>query len=449
MSLKYLRANIEEEKQLVWELKGLISMYYETFNENEKKHFEDAIRAKISQIKILNNSIPELVKNISFARELPKEPYKYYEKNNEQTYGKKQIISVRHTDGSTERKIAIKKSEKEDYIKSLQISSDSLKNLKKKKKETKEFVNEYKKPNTYIKMSNKIFSNISNKLIVGGYFNGVKISLIQGDFTILLKSYVSMMLMTTLISFFIGIAIMVFFLFLNITAEFPFIQLIDFSSSNFLMRLLSVIIIIPLTPIIVFTSMYFYPSLERASIEKKIDYEMPFATIQMAAIAGADIEPSNIFRIVALSKEYPSISKEAKKLMNQINLYGYDLINALTNVAQASPSKEWAELLNGISTTIKSGGDLSKFFTKRAETLLFEYRLKKEKATKSAETFMDIYISVVVAAPMLMMLLLVLMSMSGMGMNIPIPVLTVLIVAGVSLINIIFLVSLHMNRSRL
>jgi len=169
----------------------------------------------------------------------------------------------------------------------------------------------------------------------------------------------------------------------------------------------------------------------------------------MSAIAGADIEPSNIFRIIALSKEYPHIRNEAKKLMNQINLYGYDLSTALRNIAATSPSKEWTDLLSGISTTIKSGGNLSKYLDKKAESLLFNYRIAREKATKSAETFMDIYISVVIAAPMLMMLLLIMINISGIGFNIGVSVLALLIVLIVSLINILFLVFLHLSQKKI
>ena len=168
----------------------------------------------------------------------------------------------------------------------------------------------------------------------------------------------------------------------------------------------------------------------------------------MSAIAGADIEPSNIFRIISISKEYPCIRKEAKKIMNQINIYGYDLITALKNVAAASSSESWTDLLNGISTTLKSGGDLSKYLNKKAESLLFEYRLKREKAIKSSETFMDIYISVVIAAPMLMMLLLIMMSISQIGLALSVPAITIIIVGVVSVINLLFLMFLHLNQKK-
>ena len=135
--------------------------------------------------------------------------------------------------------------------------------------------------------------------------------------------------------------------------------------------------------------------------------------------------------------------------MNEINVLGHDLITALRHSAFNSPSDKLAELFNGLATTLTSGGNLPLFFDKRAQSLLFEYRIEKEKYTKTAETFMDIYISVVIAAPMLMMLLLIMMSISGIGFSLSVPMITIIVVSSVSLINLIFLVFLHLNQKKI
>ncbi len=110
------------------------------------------------------------------------------------------------------------------------------------------------------------------------------------------------------------------------------------------------------------------------------------------------------------------------------------------------PSTKLAELLNGLATTINSGGDLPEFFDKRSQTLLFEHRIEKEKNTKSAETFMDIYISVVIASPMILMLLLMMMSISGLSW-LSTSMITLIMILGVSLANVIFLTFLHIKQS--
>ena len=87
-----------------------------------------------------------------------------------------------------------------------------------------------------------------------------------------------------------------------------------------------------------------------------------------------------------------------------------------------------------------------KFFEKRSESLLATYRLDREKYTKIAETFMDMYITVVLAAPMILMVLLVMISVSAAGSNFSSLNMTVLIIGIISLINVLFLILLHLKQ---
>ena len=92
-----------------------------------------------------------------------------------------------------------------------------------------------------------------------------------------------------------------------------------------------------------------------------------------------------------------------------------------------------------LSSTISSGGSLNEFFEKRAETLLTEYRLEREKFTRVAETFMDIYISIVIAAPMILMLLLIMISISGISIGFTTQQMTLLIILIISAVNVLFI----------
>ncbi|MBI5803431.1 type II secretion system F family protein [Candidatus Pacearchaeota archaeon] len=304
-------------------------------------------------------------------------------------------------------------------------------------------IEEKEKPRTYIKMSNRLFSKLALATIKKDIFQDLQNDLVKSGINILPKSYISMMFFTTLISFFAAIFIFAFFLFFNFGAQVPFITR---SYESLLTRTLKTFWILFAIPIVAFFSVYFYPSTEKDSLEKKINQELPFATINMAAISGSLQNPTKIFSIIILTKDYPTLEKEFLKIINGVNVMGYDLITILKNSAFNSPSKKLRDLLNGLATTISSGGDLAKFFDERAKSLLFEYNLQKEKNTRAAETFMDIYISVVVAAPMILMLLLIIMQVSGLGLALSTSSITLLVVAGVFLVNIIFLAFLQIKQ---
>ncbi len=321
------------------------------------------------------------------------------------------------------------------------LERSTLKRLRRKEVKRKEI--KEKKPSAYIETANKLFSETSIKALESGKLRNLKRDLIKAGIPLLARSYISVSLLTTLISCFVGLFIFLFFLFFNLGPTIPFLTLVN---TPFITRLLQTFWILFFVPLVTLLAMYIYPTLEKQSIENKINQELPFAAIHMSSISGSMIEPSKIFSVIISTGEYPYLNKEFTKLLNEVNVFGYDLVTALRNIAFNSPSKKLSELLNGLATTITSGGDLSEFFDKRSQTLLFDYRIEREKATKSAETFMDIYISVVIASPMILMLLLIMMKISGLGISLSTTAISLLMVAGVAIVNIIFLVFLQLKQ---
>lgn len=317
----------------------------------------------------------------------------------------------------------------------------TLKRLKKRKsieKKTRE-----KKPSQYIKFSSQLFGKVSQKVMKDEKINQLKKDLIKSNLEFHPVSYISMAILTTIISLFVGIALMIFFHFFSISPSPPLITSV---SESFFSRIVKTIWLPLILPVVTFLSLYFYPSTEKTALGRKIDRELPFATIHMAAISGSLSEPSKIFRVMNSTEDYPLLKKEFNKILNRVNVHGEDLVSALRNAATNSSSQRLSELLNGIATSITSGGNLQNFFDKRAETLLLDYKLDKQKSAKSAETFMDIYISVVIAAPMILMLLLMIMKIGGLGLSLSNTAIATIVVLGVTMINIIFLVFLQVKQ---
>jgi flagellar protein FlaJ len=314
-----------------------------------------------------------------------------------------------------------------------------------KKKEKKIVKKKERKPSKYIKISSKFFYNTSMSFINKGMFRKLKRDLIKSNIEFVPATYISVILFTTIMSVIASLFITLFFLFFNLSALPPFITSIEESIG---IRFLKIFWILFAIPAATFLFVYFYPSLEKKSLETKINRELPFAAIHMSSISGSMIEPSKIFNIIISTKEYPNLEKEFIKLQNEINIYGYDLVTALRNRSFNSPSRKLADLFNGLATTITSGGNLPEFFKERSQTLLFEHRLEMEKQLKTAETLMDIYISVVIAAPMVLMLVLMMMRISGLGIALSPSMISLVMILAVTLVNIFFLTFLHIKQPK-
>ena len=122
-------------------------------------------------------------------------------------------------------------------------------------------------------------------------------------------------------------------------------------------------------------------------------------------------------------------------------------VTALKKSAKLSPSSKLSALFDGLATAISSGGNLTQFLEKRSETLLFDYKLEREKYTKTSETFLDIYISIAIAAPMIMLILFVILATTGLSVGgLTLSALTILMLLGVVLLNTGFLIFLKLKQ---
>jgi archaellum biogenesis protein FlaJ (TadC family) len=108
----------------------------------------------------------------------------------------------------------------------------------------------------------------------------------KANMNILTETYVATIFFSTILSFVASFFIVGMLLFLSFS-------------------ILSVFWLPIAIPVLTFVIIYYYPNAEKSSLAKNIDQELPFAVIHMSSIAGSGIEPSKIFQIIGLSKEYP------------------------------------------------------------------------------------------------------------------------------------------------
>ncbi len=430
--IEELKNNVETEIKMLRELSAYTNRIpYST--STEERLLIQTIDSLKKSIHIINNSIPKILGEITLAQRLPTmEPQKTGLEN----------IGFRRLESKVDVVLQVK--DREKFLQELSISENLIRRLKKEEfKDEKEKYYEFKAARGYLKLSNKFFLDKSIDLMNKGKFKQLSNDLHKANIEVLAETYVAMMFFTSFLSIFVGIFILIFFLFFNLGLTVPFVNAY---SGALVTRLLQTFWIPVAVPFLVFGFLYIYPSTERKSIEKRIDGELPFAVIHMSAISGSGIEPSEIFKIIGLSPEYKNLRIEIRKVLNQINLYGYDLVTALTNVSKSTSSEKLAELFSGLSTTISSGGSLQEYFEKRAESLLITYRLEREKYTRVAETFMDIYISVVIAAPMILMLLFIMISVTNIAPQFSTGLISFMIIGIIAVINVLFIGFLNIKQ---
>ncbi len=414
-----LKKNIEQEKEILIDIKSIVQSL-----ESERVHkdfFEESLEPLFDQLRMLNDIVPDLLKESSQIKEEDEKKGKKKEKKS------KEIVKISYVSKSKKEKkyITLNKKDKKEFLKKLKLSEENFKNIKK-IKENQEIA---LKPNPYATFANKLFR--SRVEFLARKMTGLSSDLKRGNVRFMAPTYISMAILSMLIAGMLGILTYAVLLLLN-TSNWTYIW-------------------VPiLLPSFVFAGFYLYPSSEASTVVKKITQELPFATIYMAAVAGSNIEPTKILKIIAESREYKNIGIEMKKVLVQVEIYGFDLVTSLKNVASRTPNKQLSEVFSGIASNISTGGDLKTFLEKKAENFLLDYKLERQKFSELAGTFMDIYISILIAAPLVLMMMFIIMNVAGLGLGgLSINLLLILSILAIIVVNIIFLVVLNIKQPRI
>jgi flagellar protein FlaJ len=420
-----LKKNIEHEKKIIADMKSItVSMQIDTSNH---QFYISSLQSLLQQLYLLNRSVPELLKEWSPVLKTGQE--------GQISAGKPSIVAkntvkMSYVSPTTKEKhfVTINKADKKEFLEKLQLSEGTFSKLKKGSEAEISSLVEVRKANAYAVFSNRYFRKYADRMVP--YFGSLAQDMKLGNVQFLLATYLAMAMFSAVASFILGGVL--------------FLTLVAFSLSNWIFFWIP----FGLSGLIL-AAFYFYPSNEASSTDKRISYEIPFATIYMAAIAGSDIEPTKLFRIIAASKEYPNIGKEIRKVIIQTEIYGYDLVAALKNVASRTPNKRLAELFSGLATNISTGGYLKNFLEKKAENFLLDYRLERQKYADLAGTFMDVYISILIAAPLVLMMMFIVMNVSGMKLGgLSIQSLLMISVLGIVVVNILFIFVLNLKQPK-
>lgn len=284
----------------------------------------------------------------------------------------------------------------------------------------------------YKRVSLLLFEGIVDKHIE--IFRPLEDHMKKSRMRILLKTWVSMIFMTSVIA---------------LVASFAgiYVFLTYFFEVSFMIYIFSIIFFPIMIASIVAITFYVYPSQKKKSIETSIENNLPFAITHMAAVASSGIPPEFMFELLTGFREYGEISNESKMIMRNIKTFGMSSVDAIKNVGERTPSRNLREILFGIVTTIESGGNLIDYLKEMSEKALFDYRIKREKYLKTLSTYADIYTALLVAAPLMMIALLATMLIIGgqvLGLEIP-QVIVIMTFIVLPIFNVVYLAFLQMT----
>ena len=121
-------------------------------------------------------------------------------------------------------------------------------------------------------------------------------------------------------------------------------------------------------PVGTFLFSYFYPKMLASGRKSKIDLDLPYAITYMQALS-TTVTLYDIFKGVFESRDlYGEVSKECGLIVRDVEVFGFDLITAIENAKETTPSENFRELLNDLLLVHRSGGDLKAFFQAKSDS---------------------------------------------------------------------------------
>jgi len=241
-----------------------------------------------------------------------------------------------------------------------------------------------------------IFGKVVDKNIE--FFEPVKHVLPKADIKIPLRTYLSVMLLVTVLTYLAVLAFTVFLVFYVLKVQ--------------LLLAIAYSLFIPfLAAAGVFLWYTFYPFQKSMIRKRNIEANLPFVITHMSSIADAGIPPSAIFHLISAFKEYGEVTKELSKIARNMEQFGMDPVRAIREVADRTPSEELRELLLGIVTTTESGGDIKLFLRTMGEQALFEWRIRRERFLQQMSTYAEFYVGIIIAAPLFLIALFAIMGL--------------------------------------
>lgn len=177
------------------------------------------------------------------------------------------------------------------------------------------------------------------------------------------------------------------------------------------------IILVIILPILVLTSMFVYswvyPSYLVGERKRKLEAALPTAASYMTAMASAGVTPDRIFLSLTKEKIGEAIVKDAKKISRDIQVFGYDIVLALSQASLRSPSPKYSSFLEGIIGTFTSGGELQRFLEVSTETLMNDKVQSEKNFIEVLGIMAELFMVLGVVSPIFFIVILAMMSMLG------------------------------------
>jgi flagellar protein FlaJ len=158
---------------------------------------------------------------------------------------------------------------------------------------------------------------------------------------------------------------------------------------------LPILILVPL-PLFVMLGFLVVPMNSASDRSSGLEREIPFAAAYISVMSSGGIAPYNSFKRLTDVDLMPTMRKEARDIVKDVEIFGVDPLSALEIAAKRTPLDIFKEFLSGYASTVIIGGDIGHYLERKAEDIFKARALRVKAAAERLGMLLETFIIVMV-----------------------------------------------------
>ena len=160
-------------------------------------------------------------------------------------------------------------------------------------------------------------------------------------------------------------------------------------------KLIPLIFLVPL-PIFIMIVFMIMPSMKAGERATALEREMPFASAYITVMASGGISPYMSIKRLSKVDLMPSMRKEAREIMRDVEIFGIDPLSALNHASETNPLDTYRDFMSGYASSVITGGDTGHFLENKTHDIFKTRALRMKAAAERLGMLLESFIIVVV-----------------------------------------------------
>lgn len=162
-----------------------------------------------------------------------------------------------------------------------------------------------------------------------------------------------------------------------------------------------------------FLIFYFYPLYVASNLKITIEKNLVYVANYMAILSSAGATPGQTFSSLARVGEIYGVKHSARSIIKNVELLGRDIIAAIDQESRRTPSRDFADFLQGYIATLETGGNLRSYLSTMAEKFMDSRRRLLTRLIDQLNLAGEVFVAALVALPVILITILSVMGFFG------------------------------------